>query len=72
MIASPTDLPPLDVGREKQRMERALQGSGEGLVELTWLEGQTWRDLQRAMRPGRGTSSTLSATAALTRTATRA
>jgi WD40 repeat protein len=25
---------------------------GRGLVELTWLEGQTWRDLQRAMRGG--------------------
>ncbi len=53
MIASPSDLPPLDVSREKQRVEQATQALQQnGLVELTWLEGQTWRDLQRAMRSG--------------------
>ena len=53
MIASPSDLPPLDVTREKQRVEQATQALRQnGLIELTWLEGQTWRDLQRAMRSG--------------------
>jgi len=53
MIASPSDLPPLGVHRERQRVEQAtghLRASG--LLDLTWLEGQTWRDLQRAMRGG--------------------
>jgi len=53
MIASPQGLPQLDVTREKQRMEEALKNLREaGLVELEWLPGQTWRDLQRAMRAG--------------------
>jgi hypothetical protein len=53
MIASPQGLPQLDVAREKQRMEEALKNlQTAGLVELKWLEGQTWRDLQRAMRGG--------------------
>jgi len=55
MIASPKDLPALNVEVEKQRLERALaQLHASGQVELTWLEGQTWRDLQREMRPGHG------------------
>jgi formylglycine-generating enzyme required for sulfatase activity len=49
MVASPQDLPPLDVEREKQRVEQAVQEmQARGLVELQWLPGQTWRDLQRA------------------------
>ncbi len=53
MIASPSDLDPLDIGREQGRMQEALKGlQASGLVELTWLEGRTWRDLQRAMRGG--------------------
>lgn len=53
MIASPSDLMPLDVTREKQRMEEALKDlRARGLVDLTWLEGQSWHDLQRAMRKG--------------------
>ncbi len=55
MIASPKDLPALNVEVEKQRLERALEDlQASGQVELTWLEGQTWRDLQREMRPGHG------------------
>jgi len=51
VVASPIDLEPLDVDLERQRVERALAGLvDQGLVELVWLEGQTWRDLQRAMR----------------------
>ncbi len=53
MAVSPHGLPPLDVTLEKQRVETALADlCAAGLVALTWLEGQTWRDLQRAMRYG--------------------
>ncbi len=53
MIASPHGLPPLDVMREKQRVDVAVQGlQADGLAELTWLAGPMWRDLQKAMRGG--------------------
>jgi hypothetical protein len=53
MIASPQDLPELDVERERQRVERATRGLRDrGLLELAWLPGQTWRDLQEAMWGG--------------------
>jgi hypothetical protein len=54
VLASPRDLDPLNVRREKQRVEEAVRSLQEdGLLELTWLEGQTWRDLQHAMRGSR-------------------
>jgi formylglycine-generating enzyme required for sulfatase activity len=53
MIASPNDLLELDVEREKKRIEEAVGALRErGVVDLTWLPGQSWRDLQRAMRLG--------------------
>ena len=53
MIASPTDLARLDVDRERQRIENAVQDLQEqGFLDLTWLPGQTWRDLQEAMWGG--------------------
>lgn len=53
MIANPYGLPQLDMEREKRRVERAVQQlQARGLMELVWLEGQTWRDLQRQMRYG--------------------
>ncbi len=53
MIASPHDLEPLDIAREKERVERALKAlQARGLAELTWLEGQSWRHLQGVMRHG--------------------
>ncbi len=53
MVVSPSDLPPLDVAGEKQRVEEAIQSlEAHGLVKLTWLEGQTWRALHQAMRRG--------------------
>ena len=53
IIASPRDLPTLDVEREKERVERAIKDLlAHGLADLTWLERPTWRDLQRAMRSG--------------------
>lgn len=53
MIASPSDLPLLDVQREKQRVEEALKSLKErGLVDIIWMEGQTWENLQQTMRIG--------------------
>ncbi|MBN1934738.1 MAG: CHAT domain-containing protein [Anaerolineae bacterium] len=53
MIATPSDLPPLDVEREKARLGKAIADLQQrGQVELTWVEGQTWRDLQAAMQGG--------------------
>lgn len=53
MIVNPRDLAPLDVAHEKQRVETAIGDlQKQRLIDLTWLEGQTWRDLQRAMRGG--------------------
>jgi WD40 repeat protein len=53
MISSPTDLDTLDVAREKERMQQSLASLQQtGHVELTWLSGQTWQDLQEAMWGG--------------------
>jgi hypothetical protein len=53
VIASPKDLAPLDIEREKRHIEHAVKDlRAKGLVDLTWLAGQTWRDLQQAMRRG--------------------
>jgi hypothetical protein len=53
MVASPRGLDPLDVEHEKELVDEAIEGlRADGLVELTWLGGQTWRHLQRAMRHG--------------------
>lgn len=53
MVVSPRDLDPLDVEHEKGLMDEAIEDlQAKGLMELTWLEGDTWRDLQRAMRRG--------------------
>ncbi len=53
VVASPADAAPLDVDREKARLEDALcELQDNGLVELVWLGGQTWRDLQEAMQAG--------------------
>lgn len=53
MVAGPDGAPPLDVAREKARLEQAVQPlQAAGQVELVWLEGQTWRSLQAAMQAG--------------------
>lgn len=50
MIALPSGLGSLAVDKERNRIEQALtELKARGLVELVWLEGQTWRDLQEAM-----------------------
>jgi len=53
MIASPGDLHPLNVKKEKQRVEQALRSlRTQGLVDVSWLEGQTSHDLQHEMQGG--------------------
>ncbi len=53
MIASPRDQDALDTGRERKRLEDAIAPlQQDGRVALTWIQGETWRDLQRAMRTG--------------------
>ncbi|HLF03376.1 MAG TPA: SUMF1/EgtB/PvdO family nonheme iron enzyme, partial [Anaerolineales bacterium] len=53
LIASPNDLPKLNIDRERKLIETALEElQTKGLVELHWVAGQTWRDLQKAMRGG--------------------
>jgi tetratricopeptide (TPR) repeat protein len=52
-VASPTDLPQLDVEHEKRLVEEVLKVlQAKGLVELTWLEEQTWNALMEAMWGG--------------------
>jgi WD40 repeat protein len=54
MVARPSDRDPLEIEEEQQWLEAALVDlERAGQVRLTWIEGQTWRDLQRAMRQGR-------------------
>lgn len=53
MVASTTDLPRLDVEHEKRLVEEVVKVlQAKGLVELTWLEEQTWNALQEAMWGG--------------------
>jgi hypothetical protein len=54
MVALPSDRDPLDVEEEQQWLQAALVDlERTGQVRLTWIGGQTWRDLQSAMRQGR-------------------
>jgi CHAT domain-containing protein len=48
MIASPTGPAALDIEHEKQVIEKAIAGLS-AQVQLTWLAGQTWEDLQQMM-----------------------
>jgi hypothetical protein len=53
MIASPNDRPPLNIKKEKERIDEAVKGLKKNrYLQFTWLEGQGWRELQRAMRQG--------------------
>jgi hypothetical protein len=53
MIASPGELQELDVERERRRLDEAIARSRHReFLHLQWLAGETWRDLQRAMRDG--------------------
>ena len=53
MAAGPKDLGVLDVSRERLRLELALQKpSPGGIVELQWVQGGTWEDLQQTLWHG--------------------
>lgn len=53
MIATPADRVQLDTSREQERLTEALGDlEKQGLVELHWLAGQTWKDLQRELWHG--------------------
>jgi formylglycine-generating enzyme required for sulfatase activity/outer membrane protein assembly factor BamD (BamD/ComL family) len=53
MAVSLEDQTELEINNEKQRINEALKNlQDNGIVELTWLSGQTWRDLAKAMRTG--------------------
>jgi hypothetical protein len=53
MVASPQGVVELDLAGEKARLATALASwQQQGLVELHWLAGQTWRDLQQALQNG--------------------
>jgi hypothetical protein len=51
MVASPRDLPRLDVESEKRQIASAVELVGESIA-LTWLDGATWRNLLKAMEIG--------------------
>ncbi len=52
LLSDPTDMPTrLEVQQERDHITTAVQSLVDrGLVKLTWLEGNSWRDLQRVMR----------------------
>jgi CHAT domain len=53
MVCSPKNLDNLDIEKEKQQVEQSIQDlKAKGMVKLTWLDGHTWEDLQRALRTG--------------------
>jgi hypothetical protein len=51
MVASPKDLPWLDVEKETRQIANAVELVGDS-IELTWLDGATWRDLLGALDAG--------------------
>ncbi|MEV7662565.1 CHAT domain-containing protein [Paenarthrobacter sp. NPDC089316] len=53
IVASPRDLPALDVETEKEHLSRALAGPiSEGRVELVWSKTGTWDDIQSMLLAG--------------------
>lgn len=53
VVASPRDLAPLQVEHEKLLIQRVLHDlETSGLIQLTWLEHTTWRNLQLKMQDG--------------------
>jgi WD40 repeat protein len=53
MAVSPGGTAALEVEQEKKRMSEAILPLQEsGMVELVWIAGQTWRDLQSKMQRG--------------------
>jgi peptidoglycan hydrolase-like protein with peptidoglycan-binding domain len=53
VVASPSDLPPLDVAAERRRIEQVVAGMAAAeRVELDWLDPATPRALRHALRDG--------------------
>ena len=53
VAVSPSDLDGLDVERERTRLNAAMEAiQAKGLVELTWVPGQTWQDFTEALWEG--------------------
>ncbi|MGH2628956.1 MAG: CHAT domain-containing protein [Actinomycetota bacterium] len=53
MVASPEDLPALNVERERLRVETALSDlAGSGVIEVEWILDGSWRTLQRRLDEG--------------------
>jgi len=50
MVASPNDMLPLNTEEEQRRMQESIDHLIEAqTVELKWVEGQTWQDLNHAI-----------------------
>lgn len=53
MTAGPRDLGELDVATERQRLQLALEPLiAKGLVQLEWVPGERWEDLQQTLWQG--------------------
>jgi hypothetical protein len=53
LIASPRDLPPLDVEAERDHLAAALAGPvSEGRIELVWAPGGAWDEIQSMLLDG--------------------
>ncbi len=53
MVSSPSDLDPLDVSGEQARLNEALAPlEAQGIVQLKWVQGQTWQALQEELWHG--------------------
>jgi WD40 repeat protein len=53
VVASPNDRNPFDIEREKELLQESIEDLEiDNLVELTWLSGQTWRELQEYIEHG--------------------
>ncbi len=53
MLAAPSDLGTVQPQRERAQILRATAGLRQkGLLEVDWVKGQTWRDLQKELSGG--------------------
>lgn len=53
MAAAPNNLPPLNIQKERELVENALHDLRtpvDAAVDLIWVKGQTWSDLERDLR----------------------
>jgi hypothetical protein len=50
VMSRPSDLPPLEVERERRQVSAALQQLSSDLVQVEWLPGDRWQQLASAVR----------------------